>query len=391
VIRSTIDYARSFAHGLIDPQARALLRAHRSPWAGSFVGDPQAALRSAVGYLLRAQQQGTDAGMGSYHLVRGWGASYPETTGYAIPTLIEAGKQLNWHGPLEAAQRAADWLLTIQHADGGWQGGRIGEERPSIVFNTAQVMRGLLAQYEQSKEDRYLSAAARAADWVMRVQDRDGAWRSSNFLGVARVYDTHVDAPLLRLHVLTGDPRSREAALRNLEWVRGQREPNGWFANCDNTVRHNDRPITHTIAYTLDGLLECGSILSDPSLVELAIPASLKLADLFLEHGTLHARYDRRWQGSEFPIMTGCAQLAIVWHELYELTRLQTYGQAYTRMVQLLMAAQARSAKGPEAIHGAMPGSYPIWGRYEKFAFPNWATKYMADALLCSRVALTSS
>ncbi len=32
--------------------------------------------------------------MGSYHLVDGWSASYPETTGYIIPTLFAAAEHL---------------------------------------------------------------------------------------------------------------------------------------------------------------------------------------------------------------------------------------------------------------------------------------------------------
>ena len=96
-----------------------------------------------IRYLMRAQEVGGTGGLGSYHLIKGWSAPYPETTGYTIPTLIAASIHLNIAAPLECAERAADWLLSIQREDGGWQGGRVGEDRPSIVFNTAQVIRGM--------------------------------------------------------------------------------------------------------------------------------------------------------------------------------------------------------------------------------------------------------
>ena len=80
--------------------------------------------------------------------------------------------------------------------------------------------------------------------------------------------------------------------------------------------------------------------------------------------------------------MTGCAQLAIVWAEIYRRTGSTLHREGVFRMTDQLMSVQAASAKGPEAVYGALPGSYPFWGRYEKFAFPNWATKYFADALL---------
>ncbi len=379
-----IDYGRSIAFGLVDGPARALFKAHLRPFDGHEVPDRNTALRNAIGYLLRAQEHGPDAGMGSYHLVNGWGASYPETTGYAIPTLIQAGQFMAWQEPLDAALRAAEWLLSVQRPDGGWQGGRVGEHRPSIVFNTAQVIRGLLAAYERSKDVRFLDPAIRAGRWIASVQDSDGAWRAHNFLGVARVYDTYVDAPLLELYAITGDQTLKVAAERNLKWVLAQRRPNGWFDNCDNTIRHNDRPITHTIAYTLDGLLECGERSQDDELVRTATDGATTLLGKFMEGGTLNGRYDAEWQGTEHPIMTGCAQLAIVWSKLYDRTGSAIYREGFIRMTDRLMGIQQASMKGPEAMHGAMPGSYPLWGRYEKFAFPNWGTKYFADALLCA-------
>lgn len=382
MIRSALDYGRSFAIGLVDERIRALMRSHLGPPSTRAHVDRIAALRSAIGYLLRAQQHGTDAGIGSYHLVRGWGASYPETTGYAIPTLLAAGAHLDWGQPQEAAVEAAEWLLSIQRPDGGWQGGRVDEERPSIVFNTAQVIRGMLAMHAHTGEARYMESARRASRWILSVQDADGAWRASNFLGVARVYDTYVDAPLLRLARLTGDADLDSAARRNLEWVLAQREVNGWFGNADNTIRHNDRPITHTIAYTLDGLIECSVLTGDARYREAALPAARKLADLFLEHGSLNGRYDGQWKGSEHMIMTGCAQLSIVWSRLDDDLRIRAARDA---MIGLLLDIQARSAAGPAMVAGAMPGSFPLWGRYEKFAFPNWGTKYLADALLCAQ------
>ncbi|MBX2972464.1 MAG: hypothetical protein KF797_05135, partial [Flavobacteriales bacterium] len=223
----------------------------------------------------------------------------------------------------------------------------------------------------------------RACRWFVSVQDDDGAWRGSNFMGAARVYDTYVDAPLLRMVAITGEPRLKEAALRNLEWVLAQRQEIGWFANADNTIRHNGRPITHTIAYTLDGLIECAQLTGDDRYREAAMPAAVKLAELFLAQGRLHGRYDAAWRGSEHPIMTGCAQLAIVWSRLDAIAPEDRLHQAHERMIAFLVTVQRLSAVGPEAVHGAMPGSFPLWGRYEKFAFPNWGTKYFADALLC--------
>ena len=47
-----------------------------------------------------------------YCLVTGWGTSYPETTGYIIPTLIREARLSGDHSLLERARRMLDWLVS---------------------------------------------------------------------------------------------------------------------------------------------------------------------------------------------------------------------------------------------------------------------------------------
>lgn len=383
MIRSLINYTVGFGACLGDPVRRRLLMAHHTRPV-PHPADRKEALRAAVGYLIRAQDQGPDKGMGSYHLVHGWSPSYPETTGYIIPTLLAAADHLQWDEPRTRAIQAADWLLSIQHADGGWQGGRIGEGRDPVVFNTAQVIRGLLAVHDATGRAEFLSACTRAGEWILGSQSRDGAWRMENFLGSARVYDTYVSAPILRLHRITGEERYKKAAMMNLEWVLAQQWANGWFSNADNTTKHNDRPITHTIAYTIDGLIECAAHVRHDVMMDRATRTANVFLGRFVQDGWLNGRYDGQWRGSESLITTGCAQLAICWAWLHRITGEERYADGLRRMTELLMAMQQVNLLGPGAAHGALTGSYPLWGRYENFAFPNWGTKYFADALLCA-------
>ncbi|HMQ75346.1 MAG TPA: hypothetical protein PKE21_08540 [Flavobacteriales bacterium] len=387
MLRSLADYLHCWARLLADADGRKLIQAHARPLPVAEAPSPEdikGALGAAMDWVARAQDHSGDGGMGSLHLVRGWGRTYPETTGYLIPTVLAAGERLGRTDLLDRAARAADTLLALQRADGGWQGGRVGEERPSVVFNSAQVVRGMLAMHARTGEQRFLDAAVRGGAWIVGVQEADGSWSRHNFMGAARVYDTYVDAPLLMLHRITGDPTMKEAALRNLAWVEGRQAANGWFADADNTEKHNERPIIHTLAYTMDGLAECGALLEDDRWTAMAEAAARPLCDRFLEHGVLHGRYDRSWNGSEAFITTGGAQLAVAWQRLARLGKDGLYADAAARMRGLLVALQARTAEGPPAARGGLTGSYPLWGRYEKFACPNWATKYLADALLCA-------
>lgn len=379
-----MQYGRYGLRAASNGPLRQLMWAHARQVFPPELPQVHTALGHVVDHLLRCQEASGDGGFGSFHLVNGYGRTYPETTGYILPTLLAAAPVLRRPELADHALRAAELLLKIQLPAGGWQGGRVGEARGEVVFNTAQVIRGMLAVHAHTGDPRFLVAARRAGDRICAVQEADGTWARHNFLGVARVYDTYVDAPLMALSHVSGDASHREAALRNLHWVLGRQQANGWFADADNTIRHNDRPVTHTIAYTIDGLLECHLRGGGDELLHAARRAADPLCDRFLSDGRLQGRYDSAWRGSEAAITTGCAQLSIVWWRLYATTNEVRYRKAAEGMVQWLMQVQALGMRGPAGGRGAVTGSFPLWGRYEKFACPNWAQKYLADALLCS-------
>jgi hypothetical protein len=50
-------------------------------------------------------------------------------------------------------------------------------------------------------------------------------------------------------------------------------------------------------------------------------------------------------------------------------------------IINHLKSTQSLNDRDPD-IRGAISGSLPIWGGYGSFAFPNWAGKFFADALM---------
>lgn len=341
------------------------------------------ALENAVNWLITAQKANNDGGMGSFHLLNKWSSTYPETTGYIIPTLLKYGNSHKQTETVDSALRAANFLVKIQKPSGGWQGGRIHENKPEIVFNTGQVIRGMIAAYEQSDNKIYLESAVRAGDWLAEILHPEGYWKTHALMNQPRVYDTFVDAPLLDLFRLTGNKKYQQVAVKNLEWVINEKmHDNGWFEDCDNTVKRNDRPILHTIAYTLDGLIDCGLKLNDEKYIKAAMKGAVVLRDAFLSRGFLNGRYNRDWIGSEYMICTGCAQMSIIWLKFYNITGESEFIEAAHKMINLLIFIQSRAFKENDDTKGAISGSFPLWGRYEPFAFPNWATKFFCDALL---------
>ncbi len=341
------------------------------------------ALGKAVSWLLRAQKMMKDDGFGSYRLTDGWSDSYPETSGYIIPTLIRYSKMIDDTEILNKAIAAGDWLIGIQKKSGGWQGGKMNENQQEVVFNSGQIIRGLLEIYLINDNDKYLGSSVKAGNWLCSVQHKEGYWKKYTPLNEARVYDSYVDVPLLKLWKMTGDKKYKDAAIKNLNWiVEKKQHKNGWFEDCDNTVKRNNKPILHTIAYTIDGLLNSGQILDDDKYIEAGKKAADILLSVFMEKHYLNGRYDHNWKGTEYLMTTGYAQMGVVWFKLYEITGNKKYFDNACKINDLLVIVQNRKIKKDKNTKGALTGSVPLWGRYELFGFPNWATKYFADSLM---------
>src|SRR5262249_11566525 len=94
------------------------------------VRDLREHLQGAAEWLLRAQRATPDDGVAhSYDLRQGtWHASYPETTGYIIPTLYDYARYHGVAGYAEAAYRMAVWEAKIQLPDGAVRAGHMDAE-----------------------------------------------------------------------------------------------------------------------------------------------------------------------------------------------------------------------------------------------------------------------
>ena len=337
-------------------------------------------LNDAINWLLHSNSNSDDDGMGSFHLNNGWTSSYPETTGYIITTLLNYSQD---DKVKDVAIKAADWLISIQMKSGGWQGGRVTDNRPEIVFNTGQIIRGMISAYKLTSDKKYIDSAVKAADWLCEVQHTEGFWKENALMNEYRVYDSFVDAPLIELGDILKNKKYIDASCKNLDWIiKEQQMTNGWFRNCDNTIKHNSRPILHTIAYTIDGILDSGLLLKNDEYIEAAIKSAKKLLEVLTEKGMLHGRFDENWNGSEYPILTGLAQMSLVWLKIYDYKKDADFLIGAEKLLKQLLYLQKRGIKEDENTRGAISGSFPLWGKYEPFAYPNWATKFFADAIL---------
>src|SRR5258707_11128217 len=85
------------------------------------------ALRSLVHWILDAQRP--DGGIAAYYsLLTGYSESYPEVTGYIIPTLYDFDRMADDTAARSAAERATRWLLSLQMSSGAFPGGLRGRD-----------------------------------------------------------------------------------------------------------------------------------------------------------------------------------------------------------------------------------------------------------------------
>jgi hypothetical protein len=339
-------------------------------------------LEATAAWLLRSIRPG--GGSAAYYApLLGWSRPYPETTGYLIPTLLRLHERLGSAEAETAALHAGSWLLSLQAPEGCWLGGLQpprGRPQPS-VFNTGQILLGLCALHRWTGEATWLEAATRGAAWLAEGVDGAGRWPAGHYRGDFQPsYYTRVAWPMLEVWRLNREDRVRAAAERVLDGVLKRRRSNGAFAGWGFAPRQP--AFTHTIAYTLRGLLESARLLDDwprfGAPAEEALEILRRRAEL--AGGRLPGAFSEDWRADRrFVCITGCAQVALCLLIAEEHSPDLRMVNAVCKLVDTVCARQRLT--GSRGVRGAVPGSLPFWGRYMRFRYPNWAAKFHADAL----------
>lgn len=339
-------------------------------------------LQAVMEWLCRAYDAMEDGGIsGAYEIIPNtWYPPYPETTGYLIPTFFDyAGYSGNVIFHQRAIQLAA-WLVSLQMVSGAFPGPFwITPDRQPVVFDTGQVVDGLLRAYLETGEEHILQSVIRAGEWLADVQEEDGSWCRFD-MDRKRVFNARTAWVLVRVNQIHKAPKLLSAGLRNLDWVLSQQTSNGWYQNA--SFESDESPLTHTIAYTTEGLLEAGVLLSDQRMID----AAKLTADALLERqetdGYLKGTFDHNWNSeARWSCLTGAAQMALIWMRLFEITSQRKYLKASASANCYIKKVQSLKSRHP-GIRGGIGGSYPIYGDYAPFMFINWAAKFFADSLM---------
>ena len=324
-------------------------------------------------WIINAQKATPDGGVSAYYdLETGYyPSSYPEVTGYIIPTLFDLYKETGVIKFRKAALKMAEWLIQIQFEDGGYP---THDFKTLYVFDTGQVISGLLRCYYETEDRRYIKAAIRAGYWILRYQKKTGAYMQTTSKNYSHTYHARVAWILLQLYAETGIKAFKHSAIKNLEW-------------CINVIKDNMWPspekidITHFIAYAIRGILESGILLRNRILTDKAIKITDKIINLVGSDGYLPGELDSEWKTrANYTNLTGNLQLSIIMLIIYRLTNRRKYLNSAIKLINYVIHKQDinNSNKG---ICGGISGSHPIEGRYMPYKYLSWSTKFYIDSL----------
>jgi uncharacterized protein YyaL (SSP411 family) len=355
---------------------------HPSPDA-----DPEVHLRAAAAWLARAQDHGSDQGIAyGTRFGEGFDKSYPETTGYIIPTFLQLADYYGDPAWEKRATDAGDWEIDVQMASGAVMGGKLNSNPTPAIFNTGMVLLGWAALAKRTGDPRYSEAARRASAWMLEMQDADGNWFRGNSefaRKTATVYNVKAAWGLCEAGVVCSYEEAIRGAVRNAEFALSKQRPNGWFSDC--CLTDPVRPLLHTIAYSAQGLQGIGLLTGRKDFLAAAALTADSLIELMDETGFIPGRFDSDFRGTvDWCCLTGSAQMSIVWSKLFQSTGDSKYRDACRKVNRYLVAHHDASHEDP-AIRGGVPGSWPTSGGYGRHAILNWATNFFAEALLAER------
>ena len=344
---------------------------------------PEVVVAANIQWLVRSQECSKFHDGGSardFSLVHGWASSYPETSGYIVPTLIAYADRTNNQVLLAQARAMLDWLVSIQFSEGGFQGGKVdGTPCVPVTFNTGQILMGLAAGVRRFG-DSYLDPMNRAAAWLRDSLDADGCWRKHPTPFAApgeKAYETHVSWGLFEAARVNPDAGFGEAGLKQVRWALSKQQGNGWFAS--NCLEDPDCPLTHTIGYVLRGIIEAYRLSPEPDLLLAATKTADALLRVIEKDGRVAGRLNNLWQPAvDWVCLTGSVQIAACWYLLNAIAPRPDYLNA-AKLANRYVRRNVIVSGDPDVV-GGVRGAFPVNGNYGRFEYLNWAAKFCADS-----------
>jgi len=220
---------------------------------------------------------------------------------------------------------------------------------------------------------------------MIRTQANDGLWEKDLFYPYFESHQARTMWALIEAGKTFNKSLYIEAALRCLQKLRANVKSNCFIAGCSFKHRSKEATaLTHFIGYAIEGLFRAGITTGSHELSETAIDIAYKLQRIAeIRKQMFFAYYDSNWKPvSSYQCVTGNIQIAMVWLEIAKYTGDDTLTSTAMKFLDLVRSYMVDITTNIEGVRGGIPGSFPIYGRYEPYAFSNWAAKFFIDASL---------
>ncbi|MGA2666610.1 MAG: methyltransferase domain-containing protein [Patescibacteria group bacterium] len=255
--------------------------------------------------------------------------SYPEVTGYLIPTLMQAGEH-------NLAFDYADFLCRVQQKNGSF----LGIDKKEYIFDSGQALRGLLAA--SHRWSKYKIYAHKTAEYLVRSMKRNGRFPPMYNRSISDRVCVYVLPPLFESAQMFKKEKIKLAAQKSLKYYKNQA----------GILEFN--LLSHFYAYIIDGFIEMG----EKKFVGHAVE---KIFLTQKRNGAIPAYRNSWWSCS-----AGTAQFAVIGYKM-------GFIEEANSAIDWLISVQNKS--------GGFFGSYGLGAKY----FPNeeisWAANFFLDAI----------
>ncbi|MBZ0312898.1 glycosyltransferase [Clostridium butyricum] len=274
--------------------------------------------------------------------------SYPEVTGYYIPTLMKWGFR-------DIALDYTKWLCSIQKDDGSWYD---TNNKEPYVFDSAQILKGLLSVRNMYPEVDY--NIKKGCDWILSNMQNDGRLITPS----KELWDESQCSELIHLYCLSPLIEAGKQLKINSYRQAAEKIAKYYINNYKEEIL-DFNILSHFYAYIMEALCDIG-------MKELAKEAMEKVAGIQREDGMVPAYKDVNWVCS-----TGLFQFAIVWYKLGEIER-GNKALDYAIRLQNNSGGWYGSYTTIDTLKDMDIKEYPTYFETSEIS---WAVKYFLDAL----------
>jgi len=310
---------------------------------------------------------------------KSYSLAYCEITGYAISLLVDLYHLEGNRDFLDFAVQAGEFLLGMQYKgenqkiSGAFPRGYSFPQKEIVhdlySFDTAICISALVDLFRETNEQRFLTSAKVAGDWLANQMQYDsGAFRAmynyqtqdfaqiNKWFGDGGCLHAKNAIGLLKLFDATGNPRYKESANKVCDWILKLQKRNGAFKATEN----ESHTFTHAHCYATEGLLYAHLTLNNEKYLHAVKESAKWLIQAQNRDGSLYRHYDKHVL---LPTKTtdATAQAARIWIILHYLTGEKDYLDAARKSAKFLVDMQCQENNDPNAYGGLFYQLREFW------------------------------